>query len=67
MGISKKQDTILLTNQEAAEILKISVKTLNNWRSARNGKIPFVKIGRGVRYKKSDLISYIDRQTISIS
>ncbi|WP_371411774.1 helix-turn-helix domain-containing protein [Shewanella halifaxensis] len=61
-----EQDTTLLTNKEAAELLKISVKTLNNWRSARNGKIPFVKIGRGIRYKKSDLISYIDRQTVSM-
>ncbi len=66
MVVMIEQDTTLLTNKEAAELLKISVKTLNNWRSARNGKIPFVKIGRGIRYKKSDLISYIDRQTVSM-
>ncbi len=46
----------LLTENEAAELLKVSAGTLRNWRSAKTGP-PYVKFktGGGVRYKENDL------------
>lgn len=54
--------TPLLTPQQAAEILQKPVTTLKKWRSEGNGPT-YVKIGRDVRYKESDLLAYIDRHT----
>lgn len=54
--------TKLLTPQQAADILVKPVATLRKWRSIGKGPT-FVKIGRDVRYKESDLLAYIDRHT----
>lgn len=42
-----------LTIKEACEILKISRATFNRW--MKESKIPFSKVGRIVRIKKSDI------------
>ena len=47
-------DSELLTAKEAAEILKIATGTLANWRVAVR-RLPFLKIGRMVRYRRSDV------------
>ena len=59
----------LLTTKEAAEFLGIKENTLSIWRSQK-GKdsryyIPFIRIGRNIRYKKSDLIKFLSNQTIN--
>lgn len=50
----------LLTEQEAAEYLKISPGTLSVWRSTGRYALPFVKVGHKVRYRISDLNSWIN-------
>ena len=53
----------LLNSKEAAEFLGVSVAFLerDRWAGAR---IPFVKVGlRAVRYRMSDLESYLESQT----
>ena len=52
----------LITGHEAAKILGLSEQTLRIHR-IKGGGVPFVKIGRNVRYKESDLISYIEART----
>lgn len=52
----KFEDDILTTN-EAAIFLKISVGTLRNLTS--NGKVPYYKFGRRNRYFKSELLGLI--------
>ena len=52
----------LLTTEEAALYISMSKAFLerDRWAGAR---IPFIKIGsRAVRYRKSDLDAYIDKQ-----
>lgn len=53
-----------LTELEVEEWFKIPVATLRTMRS-RPGKdpIPFVKMGRLVRYRESDLLKWITRNT----
>ena len=53
----------LLTPIDAAEILQVDIQLLNQWRSARRGP-RFVKIGRFVRYRATDLEAWIDRQEV---
>jgi excisionase family DNA binding protein len=44
----------LLTKKEAAELLSVSLATVDNYR--RNGTIPSYRIGSAVRFKKNELI-----------
>jgi hypothetical protein len=52
-----------LTVEEAAQVLCVSVKTLEAWR--RLGKGPmFVKLGRSVRYTMRDLDQFTAERTV---
>ncbi len=49
----------LLTEGEAAEHLRLKVKTLQNFRVTGAGP-KFIKLGRSVRYRMSDLQAHIE-------
>lgn len=51
--IREKEETTLLTRNETAIFLNVSLATLNNW--ANIGIIKKHKIGNLVRYKKAEL------------
>ncbi len=56
----------LLTRRQAAKYLNLKPQTLASWAmDARN--IPFVKLGKAVRYRRTDLDKYIERQTVPAS
>ncbi len=48
----------LLTEHEAADLLRLKVKTLQA-RRVSGGGVPFVKMGRSVRYRRSDVLAFI--------
>ena len=50
----------LLSEQEAAQILDTAPGTLSVWRSTGRYNLPFVKVGRKVRYRRSDLVAWLD-------
>mgnify|MGYP000235124246 CR=1 FL=1 len=50
----------LLDTNEASAFLKTPAKTLVAWRCTKRVKVPFVKIGGNVRYRKSDLVEFIE-------
>lgn len=50
----------LLDEREAAEILDVTPGTLSVWRSVGRYKLPFLKIGRKVRYRRSDLAAWLE-------
>jgi len=56
----------LLTPEEAAELIRIETDTLNKWRFEGRGP-RFIKLGSSVRYRRSDLATYLDQQTYSKS
>jgi len=56
-------DEQLLTQREASDILRIPVRTLEQWRHLSRGPA-FVKVGHAVRYRVADLLAYIDQNTI---
>lgn len=57
----------LLTRQEAAEYLGITSRTLAVWACVKRYNLPYIKIGRLVKYRRSDLDEFIERQTITQS
>jgi excisionase family DNA binding protein len=58
------QVNFLLTVEQAADYLTLAKSTLDIWRISGGHGLPFVKLGRSVRYKKSDLDEYLKRQTV---
>jgi hypothetical protein len=54
---------VLLTETQVAEILNLSIRTLQMWRVRRAGP-KYVQVGRAVRYRRRDLIAWIDANTI---
>jgi len=55
----------LMDEREAAGLLCYSVRALQNWR-VRGGGPRFVKVsGRSVRYRRRDLLAWIEERTRS--
>jgi excisionase family DNA binding protein len=55
-------DDRLLTEKEAAEYLRIKVRQLYNWRVS--GLIPYIRIGKALRYRKSAIDDTLARFTM---
>jgi hypothetical protein len=53
----------LLTENEACEHLRVRPRQLFNWRMS--GLVPFIRIGRAIRFRVTDLDAAIDRMTIN--
>jgi excisionase family DNA binding protein len=56
-------DNRLLTETEACEYLRVRPRQLFNWRML--GLVPFIRIGRAIRFRVTDLDAAIDRMTIN--
>lgn len=54
----------LLTDKEAAAYLNLSPSTLAVWRCTKRQDLPFIKLGRAVRYRQTDLDKWLESQTI---
>jgi len=55
----------LLDEKQAADFLSMSPGMLSVWRATRRYDLPFVKVGRSVRYRLSDLQAFLDARTVS--
>jgi len=54
----------LINEYEAARLRGQSVRTLQAER-VKGGGCPFVKLGRSVRYRRSDILRYIEQRIVS--
>lgn len=54
-----KLPKLLLTSEEAAQVLGISESTLGSLSAKKDGGIPYVKIGRLVRYSPATLERWV--------
>lgn len=50
---------LLLTEDEAAKALQVCGRTLRKAR--QEGSLPFIRIGRTIRYTETDLTQFIER------
>ncbi len=55
----------LLKRHQAAEYLGIKPQTLAVWHTTGRYRLPVVKVGRAVRYRRADLDEFIARRTVS--
>lgn len=53
----------LLDDHAAAALLDVSPGTLSVWRSTGRYNLPFLKIGRKVRYRRSALEAWMQART----
>ena len=53
----------MFDEKQAAEFLGCSVAALQKWRLLRKGPA-YVKVGRLVRYRETDLIAYLDAHCV---
>jgi excisionase family DNA binding protein len=54
-------DELLLSPSQAAQLLNVPVRTLDGWRNRRIGP-DYLKVGRHVRYRRTDLATWLDTQ-----
>lgn len=52
----------VLTNEQAAAYIGCTPGTLRVWVSKR--RIPFVRVGRLIRFRKTDLDDYLDKNAV---
>lgn len=54
----------LLTCEQAAEILGLKVQTLASWRLNQRHGLPFIRVGRSIRYREQDLLDWLRTRTV---
>ena len=55
-------DETLLTTDEVSEMLRISPRTIEKW--VRQRRIPYLKVGRCVRFYRADVIKWLDKRFV---
>jgi hypothetical protein len=61
---NKRDPDALLMEVHAAELLNLSVRTLQAWRLRGDGPA-FVRAGRAIRYRRGDLALWINENTVT--
>jgi len=56
----------LLSEVEAGDLLGLSTRTLQSWRAQETGPA-YVRAGRAIRYRRRDLLNWIEVNTIRSS
>jgi excisionase family DNA binding protein len=60
---SQSQDE-LFSNDDAADYIGVAHRTLEVWRCTKRYQIPFIKVGRLVKYRKSALDAFLEARTV---
>lgn len=55
----------LLTENDAAKLLNIPIRTLQTWRFQKR-VLPFTKVGKAVRYSRAKLEKFVADNTVSV-
>ncbi|CAM1341000.1 helix-turn-helix transcriptional regulator [Tenacibaculum aestuarii] len=61
--LSKKQNDEILTRQEVADYLKISLVTIHSWN--KYGILNPIRMGNRIFYKKQDILDVLEQQKIN--
>jgi hypothetical protein len=54
----------LVSPERAAEFLGTTPGNLAIWRCQRLYDLPYIKIGRSIRYRQADLEAFVERRTV---
>ena len=55
----------LFDNRVAAHYIDVKPQTLDVWRCTKRYEIPYIKVGRLIKYRKSDLDAWLNSRTVS--
>lgn len=65
MSTPTNEADILLTPQQAADMLQIKKQTLDQWRSRGNHELAFVRVGKRIRYPLLAIREYIKSRLVT--
>lgn len=57
----------LLTTAQAADYLATKPHTLEIWRCTRRYALPYIKVGRNIRYRRDDLDAFLQARTEGVA
>lgn len=63
LGFDPKNPPVQVDDRQAADMLGVKTSTLAVWRSTGRYNLPFLKVGRLVKYRVSDLAEFLARRT----
>ena len=55
----------LLSASDVATLLGVSISTLAIWRCTQRYPLPYLKVGRLVRYRRADIEKFLVERTVS--
>ena len=58
-------DDALLDTRQAAKHLGIKTNTLATWRSNKRYDLPYIRVGRYIRYRTSDPNKFLESRTVT--
>jgi excisionase family DNA binding protein len=53
----------LLNREQTAELIGVAASTLDQWRCYRRHGLPFIRVGRLIRYKRSQIEAWLKSRT----
>jgi excisionase family DNA binding protein len=59
-----KPQSDLLSNEEAAAYIGVTPRTLEVWRCKKRHRIPYIKVGRLVKYRRHALDAFLENATV---
>jgi hypothetical protein len=59
--LTEAPDSAVVNTKQASAFLGIAPETLEVWRSTRRQNLPYLKVGRSVRYLMGDLRKFISQ------
>lgn len=63
LGFTLQNPPVNVGDKQAAEVLAVKTTTLAVWRSTGRYNLPYLKVGRLVKYRISDLAEFLARRT----
>ncbi len=63
LGFDPKSPPVNVDDKQAAQVLDVKPSTLAVWRSTGRYRLPYLKVGRLVKYRISDLADFLARRT----
>lgn len=62
-AVSELSPDDLMTPEQVASALLLSLRTLAAWRSSGRNPLPYLKVGGRIRYRRADLLAWLERRT----
>ena len=57
LGMDTRDERLIMTGEQVAELLQVSPRTIEEWRQTNSGP-PFRRVGRHVRYLRPDVLAW---------